>query len=182
MSDKVPPVAYVVIVLLVVALMAVGCNNTGAQPAAVAGQPTAAPQTLATPEAARDFTLPTLDGESITLSDLKGGWVLLNFWATWCGPCVEEMPYLNELARERPLTVLGINFHEEAEPVQSFVDEYKISFPILMELDSVTEMVYGVRALPRTYLIAPNGMIARRIVGQIVPEDLNAWLDQQGVR
>lgn len=176
------PARSVLLLLLLISLPAAGCNGRGSTPdGGAAAQATLAPHTSATLEPARDFTLPTLDGDTISLNDLRGGWVLINFWATWCGPCVEEMAYLEQVARTRPIAVLGVNFHEEAVPVQRFVDEHKITFPILMEMDSVTELVYGVRALPRTYLVGPDGMIARQIVGQINPADLDGWLNEQGV-
>ncbi|MBP6440576.1 MAG: TlpA family protein disulfide reductase, partial [Caldilineaceae bacterium] len=105
-----------------------------------------------TRELARDFTLTTLAGEPVTLSDYRGKWVLLNFWATWCPPCVEEMPYLNQLAAERDLVVLGVNFNEDRERVAQFVAEKGIDFPILLEPDDITLLFYGVRGLPRTFL------------------------------
>ena len=134
-----------------------------------------------TRELARDFTLTTLAGEPVTLSDYRGKWVLLNFWATWCPPCVEEMPYLNQLAAERDLIVLGVNFNEDRERVAQFVAEKGIDFPILLEPDDITLLFYGVRGLPRTFLIAPDGTLARSVIGALRPAEFGAWLDAQGV-
>jgi thiol-disulfide isomerase/thioredoxin len=130
---------------------------------------------------ARDFTLTTLDGESVSLSDYRGQWVLLNFWATWCGPCVEEMPYLNQLAAERDLAVLGVNFKEDTAPVAQFVAEKGIDFPILLQPDDITLLFYGVRGLPRTFLIAPDGTVAHTAIGALRPAAFSATLDALGV-
>ena len=162
-------------------LLLAGCS----QPAIPGAPPTQGAQAVAapsaTPELARDFTLQTLDGESMSLSDLRGQWTLLNFWATWCAPCIKEMPYLNQLATEREMQVLGVNFNEEDEAVRRFVDEHGISFPILMQPDDITLLVYGVRGLPRSFVIAPDGTIAHTIIGQIDPARLDAWLDDQQI-
>jgi thiol-disulfide isomerase/thioredoxin len=162
---------------LLAALLLVGCAPAmpGSAPRA------AAPQSTATPEMSRDFTLATLGGETLTLSDLRGEWVVLNFWATWCAPCVEEMPYLNQVAAERDVRVLGVNFNEDAAAVAQFVAGHAISFPILMQPDDITLLVYGVRGLPRTTVIAPDGTIAHTIIGQIAPTAFDAWLDAHQV-
>lgn len=132
-------------------------------------------------EEAHAFTLETLDGGSMSLGDLRGEWVVVNFWATWCAPCVEEMPYLDALARERDLTVLGVNFNEERERVAAFVEEHSISFPILLEPDDVTKIMYQARALPRTVVVAPDGTVAAEVYG-VIPEDaFGEFLDGQGV-
>lgn len=134
-----------------------------------------------TPEMARDFTLTTLSGEPATLSDYRGQWVLLNFWATWCPPCVEEMPYLNQLAAGRDLVVLGVNFNEDRARVAEFVADKGIDFPILLAPDEITLLFYGVRGLPRTFLIAPDGTLAHTAIGALRPEEFSARLDELGV-
>ena len=155
-------------------LLLAGCTSFGAQPAApVSGTPT--------PEPARDFTLTTLAGDPVTLSDYRGQWVLVNFWATWCPPCIEEMPYLNQLAAERDLVVLGVNFNEDREQVARFVAKNEIDFPILLEPDDITLLFYGVRGLPRTFLIAPDGTLAHSVIGALRPAEFNAFLDAQGL-
>lgn len=130
-----------------------------------------------TPELAHDFTLETLNGKTVTLSDLRGQWVLINFWATWCRPCVEEMPALQKLAQERGLVVLGVNFNEPGEAVAEFIAQHHISFPILMNPDDITLLTYQVRALPRTFVIAPDGTMALSIAGTIDSRQFDAWLD-----
>lgn len=173
--------ASMITTTLLAFLLLAGCGQSAAPGAAPAPDAEAAAAPSATPELARDFTLQTLDGETVSLSDLRGQWVLLNFWATWCAPCVKEMPYLNQLAAEREMQVLGVNFNEDEEIARSFVDEHGISFPILMQPDDITLLMYGVRGLPRTFLIAPDGAIAQTIIGQIDPARLDALLDEQQV-
>ena len=161
---------------LLVLLTATGCSRAGDEdpaPSATAVAPT--------PEPARDFSLTTLDGATVSLADLRGQWVVLNFWATWCPPCVQEMPYLNQLAAARELQVLGVNFNEDDHAVRTFVVDHGITFPILMDPDDITLLVYGVRALPRTFVIDPDGMVVHTLFGQIDPAQFDAWLDAHGV-
>jgi thiol-disulfide isomerase/thioredoxin len=161
--------------LLLAGLLLAGC----ALPAAP--QSASKVAATATPELARDFMLTTLDGAPATLSDYRGQWVILNFWATWCPPCVEEMPYLNQLAAERDLVVLGVNFNEDRERVAAFVAEQGINFPILLAPDEITLLFYGVRGLPRTFVIAPDGTLAHTAIGALRPAEFSAWLDAQGL-
>ncbi|MCB0166378.1 MAG: redoxin domain-containing protein [Anaerolineae bacterium] len=132
----------------------------------------------AEPELAHNFTLTALSGETISLAELEGRWVLINFWATWCHPCVKEMPYLQHLADEYDVAVLGVNFNESAASVTKFVDEHNLSFPILMNPDDVTLTMYQARSLPRTFIIAPDGTIALQIIGELTPETLDTWFEE----
>lgn len=143
--------------------------------------PTTEPALTAVPVPAPGFTLSTLDGGEVSLSDYEGEWVILNFWATWCPPCVSEMPYLQNLA-DRGLNVLGVNMTETPEEVQQFTAKHGIDFPILMEPDVNTILDYQARQLPRTVIIAPDGTISLRIAGPIDGQQLDPWLDEHGVR
>ncbi len=164
--------------LLLITLLLGGCVPAPL-PQAVTAEPSALP--AATAEMSRDFTLPSLDGGTVSLSNLRGEWVVLNFWATWCPPCVEEMPYLAEVADTRAVKVLGVNFNEEATVVEKFVNDRAITFPILLNPDDITLLVYGVRGLPRTFVIAPDGTIAHSVIGQLDPVAFERWLDEHGV-
>jgi thiol-disulfide isomerase/thioredoxin len=169
-----------ILALLTVALLFTGCNSI--EPFGSPGHPEPSPAVVtASPDAARDFTLLSLDGDPVTLSDLKGQWVLINFWATWCPPCVSEMPYLQRVSEERDMVVLGINYKETAESASRFVEENEITFPILMNPDEIVILFYEARSLPRTYVIDPDGNVALRIVGEIQEEPFDEWLDEQGV-
>ena len=118
---------------------------------------------------ATDFTMAMLNGGEITLSDLQGRWVLLNFWATWCIPCRVEMPALQDIASEyrSDLVVLGVNQRENPPTVQAFIDEIGTTFPILLNPDDATLAAYQVMSLPQTFLINPQGEILWRQFGPI---------------
>lgn len=157
-------------VALLLGASSCGAPAPGATPAAI----TPAGVTPAAAEAAPDFSLATLDGGAITLAELRGRWVLVNFWATWCAPCRAEMPYLAELAETQgdTLTVLAVNMREQPAVVAAFVAELGIDLPILLNPDDATLLAYGVRGLPLSILITPNGTVARRILGPVQPGDL----------
>ncbi|MCB0212539.1 MAG: TlpA family protein disulfide reductase [Anaerolineae bacterium] len=131
-----------------------------------------------TPEPIYNFTMETLDGETVSLEDFEGQWVLVNFWATWCHPCVKEMPYLQRIADEGEMVVLGVNFNESPGAVETFIEEHNITFPILMNPSDVVLTMYQARSLPRTFVITPDGTIVQRIIGEIVPEQFDAWREQ----
>ncbi len=172
------------LVLLVALLLPAGCGRR-------AGEDAAEPQGTVVAYAAKvmagsgeeayDFTLERLDGGTLTLSDLRGGWALVNFWATWCPPCVKEMPYLEQLAQSRAIEVVGVNMNEPRARVEAFVAKAGTTFPILIDPDDVVKIMYEARALPRTAIIAPDGTIAGVVMGALSEEGLEAWLDEQGV-
>lgn len=122
---------------------------------------------------APDFTLSALDGQEITLSEQRGKWVLLNFWATWCGPCRQEMPILQMIAEDYPdVIVVGINQREGAEVIQPFVDALGITFPIALNPNDATLLNYQVIGLPQTFIINPDGEIVAREFGLFKPKTL----------
>ncbi len=129
---------------------------------------------------AKDFTLPTLDGGAVTLSDLKGKVVLLDFWATWCGPCRRSTPIIVSIYNKyhkKGFVALGINLDRESDmnKVTQYVNENNMDYPILIDAFSVAEM-YKVRGIPRFVLIDKQGRIVIEIEG-LVP-DLKAKLEQ----
>jgi cytochrome c biogenesis protein CcmG, thiol:disulfide interchange protein DsbE len=116
---------------------------------------------------APDFTF-MLDGQTKHLSDLHGQVVVLNFWASWCPPCVEETPSLNELqATIAPLggTVLGISVDEDSGAYQKFLHDDGVTFPTYDDTSGKTPGFYGTSMYPETYVINRDGEIARKIVG-----------------
>ena len=119
---------------------------------------------------APDFSLAALDGRPVTLSALKGRVVLLNFWATWCDSCKDELPVLKEIqcasAGDR-FELLAVSVDDDAaKVVPPFAAAHRMTYPILYA-DRLTMDAYAVRMLPTSYLIAPDGTIARRYVGPL---------------
>lgn len=137
--------------------------------------PADASQAVRTPQPAvgypaPDFTLVRLDtGEETTLSALRGKPIILNFWATWCGPCRAEMPAL-QAAYERygdDLLVVGVDQGEERAVVERFLDELEITFPVLMDEDMRVGRDYRILGLPTTFFIDRQGIIRQVHAGQI---------------
>ena len=115
-----------------------------------------------------DFTLEDLSGKRISLKSLRGKVVFLNFWATWCVPCREEMPTLERLWQERraSLEVLGVNLDTlGAAKVRAFVRELRLTFPILLDPELAVGRKYRVRALPVSFIVDRGGVIRHREIG-----------------
>ena len=116
---------------------------------------------------APDFNLMGMDGETHTLDDLKGKFVLVNFWATWCNPCKVEMPLLEKLhqtLKSEKFTVLGLHVGPGPENIEEFKKLMPISFPIYVDMD--LEVDWGVPGLPTTFLMNPEGKLIYRAVGK----------------
>jgi peroxiredoxin len=112
--------------------------------------------------AAPDFSLPDASGGSVALADFKGQVVLINFWASWCGPCREEMPLLDELStRYAPLgfTMLGVNVEENSSAANGFLSGTPVSFPVLYDRENTVSKLYDVIAMPSTVIVDRAGQI-----------------------
>ena len=150
--------------------------------AAPTGRPAAFPVSRpAEPTAASDLELLDLSGRPVRLRDFRGRVVLLNFWATWCVPCREEMPALETLARElgpRGLTVVAVNFKESRQEVEAFRQEHKLTFPMLLDSAGQVAERYQVFALPVTILVDRRGMVVGTVLGirDWVGPDARAYL------
>jgi peroxiredoxin len=117
---------------------------------------------------APDFTLKDVKGNSVTLSQYRGKVVFLNFWATWCPPCLAEMPAmerLNEVYGSRDFVMLAVNAEEDVEAVKAFLKEHPHSFPVLLDLEAEAQSLYGVYRFPETFLIDKSGKIVERYLG-----------------
>ncbi len=153
---------YWIIFILLVAILGSGWIAYSREPVvAFTGIPNLTEAPLAG-YLAPDFTLPTSYGESLTLSDLRGQPVVLNFWATWCPPCRAEMPDLQAASRQfnGRVVFLGIDQGESAAEVSRFRDEYGITYPLLVDADSRVNDEYGIRALPTTIFVDAEGVVS----------------------
>jgi peroxiredoxin len=133
---------------------------------------------------APDFTLTDLDGNEVRLSDLHGKVVLVNFWATWCGPCRLEMPAIEaeyQARKAQGLTVLAVDLDEPVEDVADFVAELALSFPVLLDPGAQVFDLYRIRGYPTSFFIGRDGTIARQHVGYMNADQLAAYLDQLGL-
>lgn len=117
---------------------------------------------------APDFEATTLEGETVSLSDLRGNVVLLEFWAVWCGPCHPEIPYLKEVwekYQDDNFMLLGISLDRDADELNQFIEEEGMTWPQIFEgevWDAELAEKYNVRGIPRAYLIDSDGRIAAR--------------------
>jgi peroxiredoxin len=147
--------------------------DTAAAPAPVVGAP------------APDFTLSDLSGAQVLLSNYKGQVVLLNFWATWCGPCKLEMPTLQRHYvdyQAQGLVVLGVEAGEPKAEVQAFATEQRLSFPVLPDENSTVTDLYRVSALPTTFLIDRQGVIVRQQKGMMDEAQVDGYLIELGFK
>lgn len=128
---------------------------------------------------APNFTLKTLEGEPLTLSQYQGKPVVINFWASWCPPCRDEFPELVSFEETTAIPVLGINVTKNErrgkKDVEAFLEEYPVEFPVLLDEEATVEQQYRVVALPTTYVLDENGIIVAKKTG---PVD-EAWLREQ---
>lgn len=126
--------------------------------------------------AAPNFTLADLEGEPVSLASFRGKFVLVNFWASWCGPCREETPDLQSLYEHNSnvgLVILGVNQQEQPNTVRGFAQEFGVSYPVLLDRSGEVSGAYGVgRGMPITFFVAPDGVIEDVFFGRLSEERL----------
>ena len=126
--------------------------------------------------AAPDFSLVDLDGNAVHLSDLRGSPVLVNFWASWCAPCVEEFPLLRDAATEHAadgLLVVGIVYQDRSEAARDFMRRFEATWPAAMDPGGIVAQEYGIYGPPETFFIDRSGVITARQIGGLTAADLD---------
>ena len=129
-------------------------------------------------KAAPDFNLKSLSGENVSLSDYEGKIVLLNFWATWCGFCVKEMPDLDKFDKEHEeVVVLAVDVMEEEGKVREYIEEGGYDFDVALDLDGQISRDYLVSAYPTSYFIETDGTLIGRVAGLLEYDQMLEILD-----
>ena len=118
------------------------------------------------PDEAPDFTLKNLEGQEVSHSDYRGQWVVLNFWATWCGPCRTEIPAFSTFADENPdVVVLGVATDGDASTLKPAAEELGITYPVLVDNQGISASLYKVNTIPATVVVGPEGTVETVHVG-----------------
>ena len=157
------------IAIVLAALFAVGCGSSGDRVRAASVKPDKQRK------AAPDFTLKDANGKEFKLSEYKGKIVLLNFWATWCGPCKIEIPWFIEFEqkyKDKGFAVLGISMDDDGwQAVKPYLEEKKINYRVAVGNDSIGSLYGGVDSLPTTFVIDREGRVASTHIGLVGKND-----------
>ena len=130
-----------------------------------------------------DFTLSDPDGVKHKLSDYRGKWVLVNYWATWCPPCLEEIPELinfHEAHKDKDAVVIGVNFEDiNPKKLKQFIEDNFILYPVLMTKPAPSSALGDIPGLPTSYLVSPKGEVVARQVGPITGKALEEFISKE---
>ena len=131
-----------------------------------------------------DFSLQDTQGKQRSLSEFRGKWVVLNYWATWCPPCLEEIPDLvlfHERHQNQDAMVIGLNYEDlPIEQIRAFVDRYEMTYPVLLNTEAhPAHERLSVDALPMTYIVSPEGEVVARHAGSITADELEAFIENK---
>jgi len=168
-------IILVVAALGTLAIITVGLFHPGASPATTsdtAQSSSGAPVGLTVGDAAPNFTLTTLDGKRVSLSDYRGKPVMLNFWYATCPGCLAEIPgmqrfYASQQAAGKDFVILGINTIDDAQTAQQFVRDYGLTYTIVLDNNQQVTTLYHLNATPTSYFIDRHGIIRSTVVGPV---------------
>jgi len=150
----------VMLVITLVSVLTPGLVMAGCSPSSAQG--------VEVGNLAPDFQLQNLDGQTVSLGNLQGKPVLINFWATWCPSCVSEMPYIQEIYEEwsdKGLVVLAINIGESSSKVEEFMQSHNLSFTVLLDTKQNVAQKYNFQYIPTTFFIDKDGIIQEKVIG-----------------
>ncbi len=149
----------ILLLLLILSLTLAACGGVAAPLPDLSGT-----------EPAPDIALPTPDGDMLSLSDFRGQVIFLNFWGTYCPPCVAELPDIQEVyetLQGEDFVVIGLNVEEKPEKVRAFAEEKGLTFPIIISPDATVNPLYQLKHMPTTWFIDRNGILRGKIEGQM---------------
>ena len=132
-------------------------------------------------KSAPDFTIPLLSGAELALSQYRGQPIVINFWASWCSPCLDEAPLLERTwraYRDRGVMFVGVDIQDAEEDARAYLDAFDITYPNGVDRDGKVTVDYGVIGLPVTFFVNGDGVVERRWVGAIRESQLLAWVEE----
>ena len=137
---------------------------------------------MVTNVSAIEMPLNGIDGKNINLSDFQGNWVVVNYWATWCPPCIEEMPELQAFHDDnidKGAMVIGINIESiDKQQLESFLDRYSISYPIFISQPAQESELGLIPGLPTTFLVSPESKVVARQIGPVTRKMIEMFIQK----
>lgn len=125
------------------------------------------------------FDLRTFSGNTVTLDELEGNAVVINFWASWCIPCISEIQILEKAHtkfEDQPIKIIGVNIWDEKQAAMDFLEKYNVSFTNAYDPDEKIQIDYGVGGVPETFFVNKNGLLAEKYSGELTQNILNYFL------
>jgi cytochrome c biogenesis protein CcmG/thiol:disulfide interchange protein DsbE len=164
---------------LVAIMLLLGLTGYGIWQALAAGQ--SKEVGLSVRDTAPDFALKTIDNQWLHLSDLRGKPVIVNFWATWCPPCREEMPAMQKFYEENKKDVEILSVHltsqDQRQKVEPFIKKYGLTFPVVLDEKGKVLKLYNIQTIPTSYIIDRDGVIRKKVIGPMTYKQMKEMIN-----